>query len=252
MIQVVSVHSFRGGTGKSNLTANLAVLLARRGYAVGVVDTDLASPGIHVLFGLDGEHVDAALNDYLFGQCAITDVARRVTAGDGPGRLYLIPASVRAGEITRILREGYDAQLLVRGLRDVIAALGLHLLLIDTHPGLGEETLLSLAISDTVLTVLRPDRQDYEGTAVLQEVAAGLGVRRQGLVVNKVPPILDADQVRDRVRTAYGSPVVGVLRHDDDVMALASGAVFALRHPEHQFTGSLAEPTDWLLSGVGR
>src|SRR5690606_23728328 len=156
-----------------------------------------------------------SLNDYLFGRRTIAQVARPVDLDELTGRVHLVPASVRAGEITKILREGYDAQLLVRGLHDVVEALGLDLLLIDTHPGLGEETLISLAISDTVLTVLRPDRQDYEGTAVLQEVAAGLGVRRQGLVVNKVPPGLDLDGVRDRVRTAYGSPVVGVLRHDD-------------------------------------
>lgn len=250
MIQVVSIHSFRGGTGKSNLTANLAAQLARRDRAVGVVDTDLASPGIHVLFGLDGADIDSSLNDYLFGRLGIADVARRVTPDGSPGSIHLIPASVRAGEITRILREGYDAQHLVRGLRDVVDALGLDLLLIDTHPGLGEETLLSLAISDTVLTVLRPDRQDYEGTAVLQEVAAGLGVRRQGLVVNKVPTGLDPAGVRERVHAAYGSPVVGVVRHDDDLMALASAGVFTVRHPDHPVSVAVGEITDWLLEGA--
>ena len=50
---IVSVHSFRGGTGKSNATANLAILMAAQGRRVGVVDTDIQSPGIHVLFALD-------------------------------------------------------------------------------------------------------------------------------------------------------------------------------------------------------
>src|SRR5690606_9579925 len=131
MIRVVSVHSFRGGSGKSNLTANLAAQLASRGRSVGVVDTDLASPGIHILFGLNGADIETSLNDYLFGRRTITEVARPVTPDGLPGRIHLIPASVRAGEITRILREGYDAQHLVRGLRDVVDALGLDLLLID-------------------------------------------------------------------------------------------------------------------------
>ncbi|MBI3162227.1 MAG: P-loop NTPase, partial [Chloroflexi bacterium] len=43
MSKIVSVHSFRGGTGKSNTTANLASLLAMDGFRVGVVDTDIAS-----------------------------------------------------------------------------------------------------------------------------------------------------------------------------------------------------------------
>ena len=50
---IISTHSFRGGTGKSNTTANLAVLTACAGYRVGVIDTDIQSPGIHVLFQLD-------------------------------------------------------------------------------------------------------------------------------------------------------------------------------------------------------
>lgn len=41
---IVSVHSYRGGTGKSNTTANLAALLAAEGRRVGVIDTDLQSP----------------------------------------------------------------------------------------------------------------------------------------------------------------------------------------------------------------
>ena len=60
MAQIVSVHSFRGGTGKSNLTANLAVLTALQGKRVGIVDTDVQSPGIHVLFGFDEDRDRAA------------------------------------------------------------------------------------------------------------------------------------------------------------------------------------------------
>lgn len=250
MTQIVSVHSFRGGTGKSNLTANLALQLAQRGQRVGVVDTDLASPGIHVLFGMDGARVDGSLNDYLFDRRTIAEVSHRVGPPDLPGEIQLVPASVRAGEITRVLRDGYEAQRLVRGLRDLVTAHDLTVLLIDTHPGLGEETLLSLAISDTVLTVLRPDQQDYEGTAVLGEVAAGLGVHRQGLVVNKVPATLDTHELRARVQDAYGAAVVGVLAHDDDVMLLASADVFTLRFPHHRLTTAIGETTDWVLAGT--
>ncbi|MEM1310468.1 MAG: P-loop NTPase, partial [Cyanobacteria bacterium P01_H01_bin.153] len=37
MPKVVSIHSYRGGTGKSNFTANLAATIANQGYRVGVV-----------------------------------------------------------------------------------------------------------------------------------------------------------------------------------------------------------------------
>ena len=41
MSRIVSIHSFRGGTGKSNTTANVAALLASEGRRIGVVDTDI-------------------------------------------------------------------------------------------------------------------------------------------------------------------------------------------------------------------
>ena len=49
MGKIISIHSFRGGTGKSNLTANLATNVALMGNRVGIVDTDIQSPGIHTL-----------------------------------------------------------------------------------------------------------------------------------------------------------------------------------------------------------
>ncbi len=66
MAKIISVHSFRGGTGKSNVTANLATAIARSGYRVGIVDTDIQSPGIHIPFGLDETKVKHTLNDYLW------------------------------------------------------------------------------------------------------------------------------------------------------------------------------------------
>jgi MinD-like ATPase involved in chromosome partitioning or flagellar assembly len=233
---IVSVHSFRGGTGKSNTTANLAVILAGAGRRVGVIDTDIQSPGIHVLFGLAGDEINASLNDYLWHGRDIRETALDVTPAATSGKVFLIPSSIKPGEITRVLREGYDAQRLTRGLRDLVDAFSLDVLLIDTHPGLNEETLLSLVISNVLVIVMRPDQQDYEGTGITVKVAQGLQVPRMLLVVNKTPPALDRAQVKDRVAAAYGCPVAAVLPHADEMMTLASEGIFALRYPEHQLT----------------
>jgi septum site-determining protein MinD len=236
MARIISVHSFRGGTGKSNTTANLAALMAMRGQRVGVVDTDIASPGIHVLFGITDTAAGRSLNDYLWGRCPIEDTAHDVTASLGPdvrGKALLIPSSIKAGEIARILREGYDVGLLNEGFRDLIAALRLDALLVDTHPGLNEETLLSMAISDVLVIVLRPDQQDYQGTAVTVEVARKLEVPCMRLIVNKVPAAFNPEAVRVQVEQTYGCKVAAVLPHSDEMMVLASGGVFVARYPNH-------------------
>jgi septum site-determining protein MinD len=238
--RVISIHSFRGGTGKSNTAANVAMLLAAEGQRVAVVDADLQSPGIHALFGLDQEALRYSLNEYLWGSCEIEQAAHDMTASLGAGlsgRVYLVPSSIKANDIGRVMREGYDVGRLNEGFRRLVKELSLDVLMLDTHPGLNEETLLSIAMSNALAIVMRPDHQDYEGTSVTLSVARKLKVPDLVLVVNKTPPVFDLDEVRERVEKAYECEVTAVLPHSDELMTLSSAGIFALRYPDHPITG---------------
>jgi MinD-like ATPase involved in chromosome partitioning or flagellar assembly len=248
---IVSVHSFRGGTGKSNLTANVAALAALAGKRVAVIDADVSSPGIHVLFGLGDVEAPRTLNDYLFGACEIDEAVCTVPLGAGVHTLHLIPSSLSTGDITRVLREGYDVERLNDGFSRLIDTLALDYLFIDTHPGLNEETLLSVAVSDCLIIVLRPDEQDYLGTSVTVEVARRLAVPALYLVLNKAYPGLDVAAARRDVGAAYGAEVLGVIPHSDDMMRLASAGLFALRYPDHPVTDTLREVTRRVTGGAG-
>jgi septum site-determining protein MinD len=114
-------------------------------------------------------------------------------------------------------------------------------LMIDTHPGLNEETLLSIAISDVLLIIMRPDQQDYQGTGVTVEVARKLNVPRLMLVVNKVPTVFAQSEVKARVEKIYNAEVAAVLPHSDEMMALASAGVFVTRYPDHPITATLKQ-----------
>jgi MinD-like ATPase involved in chromosome partitioning or flagellar assembly len=251
MSKIISIHSFRGGTGKSNTTANLAALMAAQGQRVCVVDTDIQSPGIHVLFGIHGDAVGFSLNDYLWGRCEIRQAAIDVTTELGAaskGQIFLVPSSIKSGEIARILREGCDARVLTSGLRALIRALDLDVLILDTHPGLNEETLLSIALSHDLVIIMRPDEQDYEGTGVTIEVASALNVPRMLLLVNRVPAAFNLDAVREKVSQAYHREVVAVIPHSDNLMTLASSGLFVERYPDHSVTTALRQVTARLMS----
>lgn len=248
MSKIISVHSFRGGTGKSNISANIASQLAQRGYRVGVIDTDIQSPGIHVLFGMDEEQIDRSLNDYLWGRCNIEDTAYNVSARIGKGEvivmgadIYLVPSSIRAGEIARVLREGYDVSMLNEGFRALVKRLKLDYLVIDTHPGLNEETLLSIAISDILFIVLRPDQQDFQGTAVTVDVARKLEVPHLFLVINKALSSYDFEDLKHRVEQIYDSPVAAILPLSEDVARLQSADIFSLRYPDHPVSAGIRQ-----------
>ncbi|WP_426432286.1 P-loop NTPase [Winogradskyella sp. HB-48] len=52
---IVAVASGKGGVGKSTVTANLAVTLAKMGFKVGVLDADIYGPSIPIMFDVANE-----------------------------------------------------------------------------------------------------------------------------------------------------------------------------------------------------
>lgn len=259
MAQTIAIHSFRGGTGKSNLIANIAATMAMQGQRVGIVDTDIQSPGIHVIFGIKEEKMERTLNDYLWGRCDIKETAYDVTnvliAEQGntntvKGSLYLIPSSIKAAEIARILREGYDVVRLNDGFQELIRTLKLDYLLIDTHPGLNEETLLSIGISNILLILLRPDSQDFQGTAVTVDVARKLKVPKMLLVMNKALPSLNFADLQQQVEKIYNVPVAGIMPLSEDMVQLASKGLFSLRYSQHPITQTIKRITEQIANLV--
>jgi septum site-determining protein MinD len=255
--KIVSIHSFRGGTGKSNTTANLAAQVALTGKRVGVVDTDIQSPGIHVLFGLDEDKMGKTMNDFLHGKATIKEIGYNIgeNTGDAEGRnklkgknLWLFPSSIRGREISQILREGVDFNLLNEGLQSTITEFDLDYLFIDTHPGLNEETLLSIATSDILIIILRPDNQDLQGTSVTVDIARSLDVPNLFLLVNKALPKYDFAQLREQIQTQFDATVTGVLPLSFDMADNASQDLFSLRYPDHEWSKSLRGVVDFILA----
>lgn len=257
MGKIISIHSFRGGTGKSNTTANIASHVAMKGKRVAVVDTDIQSPGIHVLFGLNEKKMGRTLNEFLRGECSIEEVALQIgdNKSDEPGhkklqgkKLWLVPSSISGKEISKIVRDSYDPNVLNEGLHTLRKALKLDYLFIDTHPGINEETLLSISISDALIIILRPDEQDYQGTAVTVDIARLLDVPNLFLVVNKVLTRYDFAQVRSEIEKTYGVKVAGVMPLSEDLVALGSKDIFSLRTPDHDWSRAIEEIADAVLA----
>ncbi|MBL8063277.1 MAG: MinD/ParA family protein [Anaerolineales bacterium] len=255
--KIVSIHSFRGGTGKSNVTANLAAQVAMTGKRVGVVDTDIQSPGIHVLFGLDDAKMGKTMNDFLHGKATIREIGFSIgeNTGGGEGRsklagknLFLFPSSIRGREISQILREGIDFNLLNEGMQTTISEFDLDYLFIDTHPGLNEETLLSIATSDVLIIILRPDNQDLQGTSVTVDVARSLDVPNLFLLVNKALPKYDFAEIKTTIEAQFQAPVTSVLPLSFDLAENASIDLFSLRYPDHEWSKALRNVVDFVLN----
>lgn len=249
---VICVHSYRGGVGKTNIVMSIAAILSARGLCVGVMDLDIISPGAHVLLQTNGfDTSDRTLNEYLRGKCRLHDVARDVTDKMGEsavGKVYFFPCSPSPSDISLILRRGYDIEKLMNGQREVVRDFGIDVLLLDTHPGLNDETLLSMAVTDVLMLILRPDAQDFQGTSVTVEVANHLSVPALVLLINKVQDGVNKEELGKKVGELYGKPVVGVLSHTHELLDLASYGIFAVAYKDHPFCEDLNRVVDALLA----
>jgi MinD-like ATPase involved in chromosome partitioning or flagellar assembly len=251
--QIVAVQSFRGGTGKSTLISNLAVLMAQQGKRVGIIDTDLQSPGMQMLLGLEQKSIDLTLNDYLWHRCALNEAAYDLSdlllaQADlsTAGALYLIPASVKANDLT-ILQKGYSQARLLEGFTEITHDLQLDFLFVDTHSGINPATLKTIAACSSLVVLLRPDDRDDPGTTALVELFRKLSVDRMLIVANKALPKLDVETYTQQLETSYDLSVAAVLPFSVKMMQLASNEVFSLRYPDHPLTQAIAQISDLIV-----
>jgi len=238
---IIATHSYRGGTGKSNVTANLAVELARCGHRVGVIDTDLPSPGIHILFAQDqpATTINGVLHHHYGVDRAIINVTPEGLGGSG--QIWLLAGSPKPGDIARIVNEGYPLEQLVDIYRDFGKTAELDFLFIDTHPGINESTLMSITVADLLLMLLRPDRQDYQGTAVTVDVARKLGVPALRFVVNKAITSLDWITLKTTIEQTYRDTCLAILPQSDEIMRYGGNGLFCMQQPDHPLSVKLRE-----------
>ena len=236
MANLITFNSFRRGAGKSSLLSNLAALLVKDGLRVLMLDTDYQAPSLHYFFGLSEDEIPFTLNDYLAGKCSLEQVTHDLTSSlkvNTTGHLMLAPAITKTSDILAMLRNPYDFTRFEEALNQLVANYQADVALIDTTAGLNEETLVSIALANTLVVLLRPSQPDYQGTAVTIEVAQNLNVPRIFLALNDSPPSLDLASAQAELEKTYQREVLGIIPHSDDLLSLASARLFASSFPHH-------------------
>src|SRR2546422_10621950 len=238
MASSIAIHSFKGGTGKTTITANLAVALVSHGKSVGVMDMDLKGPGLPVLFNVNPDQATYTLNEVLLDKGRAEEAALPMNDRlglKGGGMLYFSPASTKIEEMLRTLRTGFEVESFSKALLKLRDHFNLDYLLIDTHPGLENDTLLAMGVCNHLLIVSRLDQQDIFGTGVLVKVASTLG-KSTHLVVNMIPAGLkdsQASKLADGIGDQFHVNVVAWLPFSDDILGSLSKSVFVLSMPKN-------------------
>jgi septum site-determining protein MinD len=249
MTKVIAVHSFKGGTGKTTLTANLASTLALK-HRVGVMDLDLSGPGLHVLFGLKKGEVKATLTDIFLGDASPADVVIDLTPRFPrlKGGLFFCPASNKVEDMLRLLKTGLEVTLFQDTLQKVGEQCNLDYIIVDTHPGVENDTVLAMGCCDALVLVSRVDQQDLFGTAVMVLLAETFE-KPTFLTLNMVPPgvrIKDAMKVGRELAGLFKSQFLQAFEFQMDVINNLSRSVFVIDNPDSPFARKVSEAVDIL------
>ncbi|MCC6406479.1 MAG: AAA family ATPase [Planctomycetes bacterium] len=185
--RVVCVASGKGGVGKSILSTNLAVLRARLGERVLLIDFDVGFANDHLLFGLAPRH---DLVSVLEGRTGALDAVV-----PGPEGVFLLSGGVGRTELVSATRRELDR--LFRALAPLEARFDR--IIVDHGAGLSYATLAQLAVAPTLLIVTSHEVTALsDAYALFKRALAANPKVRAGLVINRVPSRAHAESAWER------------------------------------------------------
>ena len=193
MTKCIAFHSYKGGTGKTTLACNSAIILAKRGYSVCLLDLDIYAPSFHLYFSkeprkwindfltssADIRDVMIDVTDSLNNQRRQSDTIKSIKRDDGneveiTGKLWVGFSNPQKKEIFKL--EIADAETKRQAIRRFVqfreiltSEFGADYIIVDTSPGIRFWSINSLAIADILLLTLKMSDLDIDGTKIVAE-----------------------------------------------------------------------------------
>ena len=179
MVKTIAFHSYKGGTGKTTIAANLSTLLVSKGFNVLLIDMDVYAPSLHVYFNSKPEKW---MNNYLLDDLEFSDVIYDFTnviqefySSTSPsykkkGKFNIVFSNPKKEEITSLdfqNRDSSKSQMLKKMLylkEKTNSDISYDYIILDTSPGIRPWSINALAIADIIILSLKMDHIDIEGT----------------------------------------------------------------------------------------
>jgi len=250
MGKIIAVHSYKGGTGKTLLSINLAATFAKHGKKVCLFDLDFRAPSLSTLLKID--KADYWLNDYLNGVCEINKVLIDLShIIDNSGQLVVglaNPATEAIRDMSAKDRkwEMHSLGRLLALKTSILGENGFDYLVCDTSPGLQYSSINAVVSADLVLVATTFDRSDVDGTKRMLRELYDLFEKKTEIVLNKVLDgalKIDKEETKAKMKDAYQVPLLGVVPCFCDVLKAEGRVIFAQDKPDHPFSRLLNEMT---------
>lgn len=263
MGKCISIHSSRGGTGKTLLATNIALLLAKQGLNVALLDLDFRSPSLVGVFSKAiNQQLDSYLNTYLDGRCPLetstVDLTRRFNT---KGTLLVGFANPEVAAIRNMAEKSrsWEVSALKRlfALRtELFKNQKIEYCIYDTSPGIQYTSVNAVVSSDLSVIVSTLDSLDIAGTESLMVDLYAAFEKKTVILLNKVFPEgqsasrrKNADALDGAAKKFRGS-IIGEIPCYCEVLLADRSTILAAEEPQHPFVKKLEEVTKNLVATV--
>lgn len=202
LTRVIGIVSGKGGVGKSTITANLAINLAKLGKEVVAIDCNITTAHLGLQFGFYDYPV--TLNDVLRGEYEIEDAIYEHKSG-----VKVVPGSLSPHDLY-----GIDILDLRSKLKRLLGKCDF--ILLDGAPGLGKEAIAAILTSEEILLVARPTLSSILDILRVKSVVDSYKIPILGLVINmyekryKVKP--------EEIELSVNVPILATIPYDKELI----------------------------------
>ena len=237
----ITFHSYRGGTGKTIISANLALILALKGNKICLLDMDLRAPSLISTFENKKKFW---INDYLNRICEIDNVLNDYTPGTNKvGQLFVGLANPSTDAIRDISSKDrkWEMQALTRllAMKNKFARENsFDYVIVDTSPGLQYSSINNIVAADLALVITSIDKSDLMGTQSMIHDFYDLFEKRTGIIVNKIPEGIPPKQIFQKFDST-NLPIIELISCSCELLKSGGDCLFALQNKEHPFTQKL-------------
>ncbi|MGL5081550.1 MAG: septum site-determining protein MinD [Microcoleaceae cyanobacterium] len=213
MSRVIVITSGKGGVGKTTSTANIGMVLAKRGHRVAVVDADFGLRNLDLLLGLENRIVYTAL-DVLAGECTLEQALVR---DKRQPRLSLLPAAQNRMKDAVTPNQMKDLVGRLESNHDYV--------LVDCPAGIEQGFQNAIAPAREAIIVTTPEISAVRDADRVVGLLEANDIKRIRLLVNRIRPAMvlanNMMSVQD-VEEILAIPLVGVVPDDEGIIVSAN------------------------------